>query len=127
MAITLRPTESSGTPIRPPRSIAKGLTRTELLELMTTLERERVVAVEQRGDRRVVAPDDGTSGESGSRAGPRLAAVRGAYQRLIDGSFNVCEHCGHPIGLKRLRLVPHSETCVPCAILAKDTYRGPRT
>lgn len=126
MAFTLRPTDLSGTPIRPQRSIAKGLTRTELLELMTTLEQQRVLAVEQQGDRTGAASEEGRSEEHDSRAEHRLAAVRGAYQRLIDGSFNLCERCGHQIGLERLRLVPHSETCVPCAILAKDTYQGLR-
>lgn len=44
----------------------------------------------------------------------RIARLNDALQRLEDGSYGVCEHCGKPIDRKRLRAVPEATSCVGC-------------
>lgn len=35
-------------------------------------------------------------------------------ERIDDDDFGVCEHCGEPIGIKRLQAYPTSTTCIDC-------------
>ena len=44
----------------------------------------------------------------------RIAKLNNALQRLEDGSYGTCEHCGEPIDRKRLRAVPEATSCVAC-------------
>ncbi len=37
-----------------------------------------------------------------------------AFQRLLDGSFGLCEECGCKIGKPRLEAIPYAETCLKC-------------
>lgn len=48
-------------------------------------------------------------------AGQHLHDLDEAEQRLADGSYGVCESCGRPIPLARLRVRPTARTCVDCA------------
>jgi DnaK suppressor protein len=50
----------------------------------------------------------GTEGHS------QLAQVRLALERLHDGSFGECLHCGQPIGEKRLEALPWTPYCIRC-------------
>jgi DnaK suppressor protein len=40
--------------------------------------------------------------------------VRGALERLGDGTYGVCLSCEDPISPKRLRAVPWAELCLGC-------------
>ena len=40
--------------------------------------------------------------------------VRGALERLDDGTYGVCLSCEDPISPKRLRAVPWAELCLGC-------------
>lgn len=44
-----------------------------------------------------------------------LAQLQATLQRLDDGTYGVCESCGKPIPLKRLKALPHASRCVACA------------
>lgn len=44
----------------------------------------------------------------------RLTAIRGAFDRLDDGSYGICEACGEDISLERLRAMPMAVFCVDC-------------
>ncbi len=44
-----------------------------------------------------------------------LVALDRAIDRLYDGSFGVCEDCGHTIPLERLSALPTTTRCVRCA------------
>jgi RNA polymerase-binding transcription factor DksA len=44
-----------------------------------------------------------------------LAAVRGAIERLEDGTWRTCERCGRPIEEQRLRALPTTHCCATCA------------
>jgi DnaK suppressor protein len=40
--------------------------------------------------------------------------VRGALQRMRDGSYGTCLHCDEPINPKRLDAVPWTAYCIRC-------------
>ena len=50
----------------------------------------------------------GTSGHE------QLSMVRLALQRLHEGSFGECVHCGTAIGQKRLEALPWTPYCIDC-------------
>lgn len=44
-----------------------------------------------------------------------LTAIRAALTRLEDGTYGLCGRCGDPIDVGRLRALPTTLFCVPCA------------
>lgn len=44
----------------------------------------------------------------------QLALVRLALERLHDGTFGECLHCGQTIGEKRLEALPWTPYCIQC-------------
>jgi DnaK suppressor protein len=50
----------------------------------------------------------GTEGHS------QLSRVRLALERLHEGTFGECMHCGKPIGEKRLEALPWTPYCISC-------------
>ena len=50
----------------------------------------------------------GTTGHS------QLTQVRAALDRLDEGSFGECLHCGERIGEKRLEALPWTAYCIAC-------------
>ncbi len=49
------------------------------------------------------------------RARLRLVELDRARERLADGTYGTCRHCGEPIELERLRAHPTALSCVSCA------------
>ncbi len=49
------------------------------------------------------------------QATDRLADTQHALQRMDDGRYGICEHCGKPIATSRLEARPMSVLCVECA------------
>jgi DnaK suppressor protein len=47
-----------------------------------------------------------------------LRNVRGALQRMAEGSYGVCMHCEEPISPKRLEAVPWASFCIRCQEIA---------
>ncbi len=43
-----------------------------------------------------------------------LKEVEEALDRIKDGNYGKCQHCGTEISLKRLELLPFAKYCVPC-------------
>ena len=43
-----------------------------------------------------------------------LDSINGALERLDAGTFGVCEECGGPIPVERLRVVPYAPRCRDC-------------
>jgi len=43
-----------------------------------------------------------------------LSKIRGAIQRLEEGTLDECEDCGDPIGFKRLMARPVTTLCIEC-------------
>ncbi len=50
----------------------------------------------------------------GTKGHSQLAQVRSALDRLEDGTFGECLHCGNQIGEKRLEAVPWTPYCIEC-------------
>jgi DnaK suppressor protein len=44
----------------------------------------------------------------------RLQAVEKALQRVNEGRYGLCEDCGKPIPLARLKVLPFAKLCVAC-------------
>ena len=44
----------------------------------------------------------------------RLQEVDEALDRIANGTYGICEECGEPIGLKRLKVRPVAKYCVSC-------------
>jgi DnaK suppressor protein len=44
-----------------------------------------------------------------------LSDLDQALTRLATGSYGTCSSCGGPIGAERLRALPTTELCTPCA------------
>jgi RNA polymerase-binding transcription factor DksA len=49
------------------------------------------------------------------QARERLAEIDAAMERLAQGSYGSCEHCGQPIPQARLAARPMTTACVSCA------------
>jgi len=43
-----------------------------------------------------------------------LGKIDEAFARLDDGSYGVCEECGGPIGIERLKARPVTTLCIGC-------------
>ncbi|MFH1223509.1 MAG: TraR/DksA family transcriptional regulator [Pseudomonadota bacterium] len=43
-----------------------------------------------------------------------LLEIEKAFARMADGDFGVCEECGEPISVERLKAQPFSSLCVDC-------------
>jgi RNA polymerase-binding transcription factor DksA len=72
----------------------RALTRTQLRELKTELQRE--------SER--YAPED-----------PRAHAYAAALRRIEDGTYGSCASCGNPIPYPRLSVMPETSHCVGCS------------
>jgi DnaK suppressor protein len=52
-----------------------------------------------------------------------LDEVYAAQARLETGTFGICEGCGRPIPLARLRALPAARTCVACQAREEERAR----
>jgi len=48
-----------------------------------------------------------------------LHAVEKALQRIADGQYGICTHCGQEIEKERLKARPESTSCVSCKKIIK--------
>lgn len=44
----------------------------------------------------------------------RARELHAALERMADGTYGKCTHCGDAIGAKRLAAIPWAERCTPC-------------
>jgi RNA polymerase-binding protein DksA len=98
--------------------------RERLLQELATLG-ERLQQVEEIG--LVEAANEDDYGDVASEAFERekgfaletsvqgmLRMVEDALRKLDEGTYGVCERCGSPIGLERLRALPFANLCIRC-------------
>jgi DnaK suppressor protein len=96
-----------------------------LLEQKKSLEHSALTAVEQ--GRETVAEDTQDAADQavlsyqkellftrGTHDHGQLALVKRALDRLKEGGFGECVHCGMPIGAKRLEALPWTPYCIEC-------------
>jgi len=50
----------------------------------------------------------------GNREALYLKKIQGAFQRITDGTYGVCQACGGDISEKRLEARPTAELCIDC-------------
>lgn len=43
-----------------------------------------------------------------------LTEIKAAEDRLTDGSYGTCQHCGTSIPIERLEILPYVRYCVDC-------------
>ena len=51
-----------------------------------------------------------------------LRAIEAAVQRIADGSYGDCEHCGSAIEFQRLQLTPFADRCFDCQSTFERTH-----
>jgi DnaK suppressor protein len=96
-----------------------------LLQHKKSLESSTLTAVEQ--GRETIAEDAQDAADQavfsyqkellftrGTHDHGQLAMVKSALQRLKEGGFGKCAHCGAQIGAKRLEAVPWTPYCIDC-------------
>jgi RNA polymerase-binding transcription factor DksA len=44
-----------------------------------------------------------------------LADIEQALQRIDEGSYGICQACGGPMGMQRIRAIPEARYCVTCS------------
>ncbi len=99
--------------------------REKLLQQQVLLERTMVTAVkegrESSADDLQDAADHAVQSYQkellflqGTQGHSQLTQVRSALQRIDDGSFGECLHCGKMIGTKRLEALPWTPNCIDC-------------
>ena len=53
-----------------------------------------------------------------------LAAIDNALERIERGDGNICRACRQPIPEERLRALPTTDTCLPCASAREGLTRN---
>jgi len=43
-----------------------------------------------------------------------LREIEHALKKIENGTYDICEMCDDPVGLKRLRAKPHARYCIEC-------------
>jgi DnaK suppressor protein len=85
-------------------------------------EAERTLGGMTRSKENFPDPTDRASLESDRNAMLRIrdrerkliAKIDDALKRISDGSYGLCEECGGPIGLERLKARPVTTLCIGC-------------
>ena len=55
-----------------------------------------------------------------------LYQIDDALKRLDDGSFGLCQQCGQPITMSRLRAVPYASMCITCQRAKEQQHKNKR-
>jgi RNA polymerase-binding transcription factor DksA len=51
----------------------------------------------------------------GQKGEAELRAIDAALARIADGTYGDCVRCGNPIATARLKVLPATAVCAPCA------------
>lgn len=44
-----------------------------------------------------------------------LQDIENALRRIDEGSYGICQACGGPMGMQRIRAIPEARYCVSCS------------
>jgi|SRR5690606_3216425 len=55
-----------------------------------------------------------------SRDVDELRAIEYALARIRAGSYGICQSCGRPISVERLRAIPETPLCIDCQTRAEE-------
>jgi RNA polymerase-binding protein DksA len=79
------------------------------------LARRNEPLVADSSDQAIQRQNDETLQEIGEAARWEIQEIDTALERLGQGLYGICRHCGDPIPAGRLRAMPHATTCVDCS------------
>ena len=48
-----------------------------------------------------------------------VAELKSAQQRLVEGTYGICEFCSHEIPISRMLAHPEARCCVPCSAVRR--------
>lgn len=85
--------------------------------LLTAVEQGRQTVAEDTldvADQAVLSYQKEMIFSQGTEGHNQLSLVRLALERLGEGSFGECLHCGQAIGEKRLEALPWTPYCIEC-------------
>ena len=54
----------------------------------------------------------------------QLAEVEHALRKFEDGTYGLCDNCGHPIDPARLEALPQANLCLSCKALQTKNAKG---
>jgi DnaK suppressor protein len=100
--------------------------RSELINKMQSFRHETLAPVGERGDegdRATSELDLSRAVRDQERAHMLLPKIDRALQRIIDGSYGLCEVCEEPIGIARLKARPVATLCIACKEEQEQTER----
>jgi len=93
------------------------------LSSLTAQESAETFAVENCPDDTDFAAQLARQGVSLAMQRRRMARIReyeSAIRRLHETDYGVCDECGEPIGLARLKANPSARLCILCQCAAED-------
>ncbi len=76
--------------------------------------RDEVKAVGDEIDAAVESLHDELSSQLAAAESRELQRIDIALERIKEGTYGVCEHCGKNIPLARLQAVPYATLCINC-------------
>lgn len=85
--------------------------------MLTTVEQGREPLAEDTldpADQAVLSYNKEMIFSQGTEVHAQLSMVRLALERLKEGTFGECMHCGRAIGEKRLEALPWTPYCIDC-------------
>jgi len=90
--------------------------REALLRRRRTLSQAPVPVAVHAGDPSARWTDyEGLAAPAGEGARHELAEIDAALARIREGRYGVCQSCGGPMGLQRLRAIPEARYCLACS------------
>ena len=54
----------------------------------------------------------------GNAAKEEIAMIKQSLKRIDTGEYGICQVCGEPINIERLKVIPYCNMCVKCASAA---------
>lgn len=56
----------------------------------------------------------------GNSARTEIEMIKQAINKIDNGGYGICQACGEPIGIERLKARPYSDMCIKCASKAEQ-------
>ncbi len=108
-----------------PKTVERSALKEKLLQQQALLERTMLTAVKEgresstddlqdAADHAVQSYQKELLFLQGTNGHVQLTQVRSALERLEEGTFGECLHCGKMIGEKRLEALPWTPYCIAC-------------
>jgi len=104
--------------LRMARALAQQAALTAAVEDMRVTRSLTVADDEHDPEGSTVSLDQARDAALLHRVESTLTELAAAQQRLEEGSYGVCELCGHQIPTERLLARPEARLCVPCSVRA---------